>query len=99
MKIPTLIWLAALLAITAVAPGQSSNTVTKADYEKWMKDLSNWGRWGKDDQMGSASSVSRGIQYHYSFNNRVGDFRDSGGSASLRREGASGPAKRRTMKE
>jgi len=25
--------------------------VTAAEYESWKKDLSNWGRWGKDDQI------------------------------------------------
>jgi hypothetical protein len=25
--------------------------VTKAQVERWMTELSNWGRWGKDDQL------------------------------------------------
>lgn len=27
--------------------------VTRAQYERWQTDLSNWGRWGKDDEMGT----------------------------------------------
>jgi len=32
------------------APG-----ATKEQFERWMKELSNWGRWGKDDQLGTAN--------------------------------------------
>ena len=34
---------------TAAAP---AGPVTAAQYERWKTDLSNWGRWGKDDQIG-----------------------------------------------
>lgn len=32
--------------------------VTKADFENMMKELSNWGRWGKDDQAGSMNLIT-----------------------------------------
>ncbi len=32
--------------------------VTKADMEKWKKELSNWGRWGKDDQIGALNLIT-----------------------------------------
>ena len=35
-----------------------SHTVTDADYERWKKDLSNWGRWGKDDQIGAMNLIT-----------------------------------------
>ena len=31
-------------------PGRATRTVTPAEYERWKKELSNWGRWGKDDR-------------------------------------------------
>lgn len=31
---------------------------TKADFERFMKELSNWGRWGKDDQMGAVNLIT-----------------------------------------
>src|ERR1043166_638493 len=31
---------------------------TKADFDLWMKELSNWGRWGKDDQLGALNLVT-----------------------------------------
>jgi len=31
---------------------------TKADFERFMKELSNWGRWGKEDQMGAVNLIT-----------------------------------------
>jgi kynurenine formamidase len=33
-------------------------TVTKAMWEGWMKNQNNWGRWGKDDQLGAMNLVT-----------------------------------------
>ena len=46
----------ALLAITAF--GQPSRTVSKADVQRWMTELSNWGRWGKEDQIGTVNLIT-----------------------------------------
>jgi kynurenine formamidase len=35
------------------APG-----ATKEEFERWMKELTNWGRWGKDDQLGTANLLT-----------------------------------------
>jgi hypothetical protein len=32
--------------------------VTAADYERWKTELSNWGRWGKDDQIGTLNLIT-----------------------------------------
>ena len=32
--------------------------VTQAEYERWQKDLSNWGRWGKDDELGALNLIT-----------------------------------------
>jgi kynurenine formamidase len=38
---------------------QSPNTeVTKEQFERWMTDLSNWGRWGKDDERGGLNLIT-----------------------------------------
>ena len=31
---------------------------TRADFERFMTELSNWGRWGKDDQMGAVNLIT-----------------------------------------
>jgi kynurenine formamidase len=32
--------------------------VSKAQYEQWKTELSNWGRWGKDDQLGAINLIT-----------------------------------------
>ena len=32
--------------------------ITNADITKWMTDLSNWGRWGKTDQIGTLNLIT-----------------------------------------
>jgi kynurenine formamidase len=40
------------------ARGQAGNTVTAGMVERWMSELSNWGRWGKQDQMGAVNLIT-----------------------------------------
>ena len=50
-----------LLSTTAVAAlaQQSSHTpVNKAQVDRWITELSNWGRWGKDDQLGALNYIT-----------------------------------------
>src|SRR5688572_23853161 len=52
-----------LIAAFGVAKTSSQSTaprraVTEAEYERWKKDLSNWGRWGKDDQIGTLNLIT-----------------------------------------
>src|SRR5260370_22299899 len=35
-----------------------AHVVTDAEYERWKKDLSNWGRWGKDDEIGALNLIT-----------------------------------------
>ena len=37
---------------------QHSHQVTAAMVEKWMTELSNWGRWGKEDQRGTVNLIT-----------------------------------------
>ena len=37
---------------------QAPHTLTKADVDKLMTELSNWGRWGKDDQLGAMNLIT-----------------------------------------
>jgi kynurenine formamidase len=37
---------------------QSNHSMTKADVDRWMTELSNWGRWGKDDQLGTLNLIT-----------------------------------------
>jgi hypothetical protein len=37
---------------------QQHSSVTKEQFEKWMTELSNWGRWGKDDERGALNLIT-----------------------------------------
>jgi kynurenine formamidase len=37
---------------------QERKATTKAEVEAWMKELSNWGRWGKDDRLGAINLIT-----------------------------------------
>src|SRR5882672_8615155 len=54
-KSKTLIF-AIILAGAALA--QSSHSVNAAMVKSWMTELSNWGRWGKQDQMGAVNLIT-----------------------------------------
>src|SRR3954471_8096090 len=36
----------------------SNHDATRADFDRLMKELSNWGRWGKEDQMGAVNLIT-----------------------------------------
>jgi kynurenine formamidase len=38
--------------------GAKHPAITKQQVDTWMKELSNWGRWGKDDQLGTMNLVT-----------------------------------------
>jgi len=40
------------------AQGEPGDEVTKVQYDTWMTQLSNWGRWGEDDQLGALNLIT-----------------------------------------
>src|SRR5579864_2447663 len=40
------------------AQGRRSARTTKEELDRWMTELSNWGRWGKDDQLGAVNTIT-----------------------------------------
>ena len=44
------------IAVTALA--QARPAVTKDTVDQWMTELSNWGRWGQDDQRGTLNLIT-----------------------------------------
>src|ERR1051326_8195525 len=49
---------AVVLCLVCQGANAPSHQATKADIEKWMTQLSNWGRWGKTDQSGTANLIT-----------------------------------------
>ncbi|MCH7803877.1 MAG: cyclase family protein [Acidobacteria bacterium] len=37
---------------------QTREQVTEEDLDRWMRELSNWGRWGKEDQLGAINLIT-----------------------------------------
>lgn len=65
MKTTTASFLVLLIAVLTAGKLSSqaqtpapSHAVTEAQYERWKKDLSNWGRWGKDDEIGTLNLIT-----------------------------------------
>ena len=58
MPISRLLLVALLALCSGAAQSSSSRDVTQADVERWMTELSNWGRWGKDDQIGTVHLIT-----------------------------------------
>jgi kynurenine formamidase len=55
----SLLSLVLLCAVPAFwVKAQTAKKLTKADFEKMMKELSNWGRWGKSDQVGTVNLIT-----------------------------------------
>src|SRR5678816_2412984 len=54
----SLVSLVAAGAAGLAAQAPSSRAATRADVEKWMTELSNWGRWGKDDEKGTVNLIT-----------------------------------------
>jgi kynurenine formamidase len=54
-------WLAAVAASGIIPVSQAAEyprNLTKDDIDRWMTELSNWGRWGKDDQAGTVNLIT-----------------------------------------
>jgi len=45
-------------ASPASAQTASNHNATRADFDRLMTELSNWGRWGKNDQMGAVNLIT-----------------------------------------
>ena len=40
-----------------------SHQVTREQYERWKTELSNWGRWGADDEVGALNLITPAKPY------------------------------------
>ena len=48
----------AVLAGAGLGAQEPPPEVTKAQFDAWMTELSNWGRWGDDDQLGALNLIT-----------------------------------------
>jgi kynurenine formamidase len=50
--------LLALALAVALPATVATQTTTRAQFERWKTELSNWGRWGKEDQIGALNLIT-----------------------------------------
>ena len=48
----------ALGALLAAATLLAQQRVGEAEFDQWMRELSNWGKWGKSDQRGTVNLIT-----------------------------------------
>ena len=53
-----LVTLAAILFVQSSIAQNHPPMVTEADFDRAMEELSNWGRWGDDDELGAANLIT-----------------------------------------
>lgn len=51
-------WLIVLAAPHSAAAQQAQPFVSQAQYDRWRTELSNWGRWGPDDELGALNLIT-----------------------------------------
>ncbi|HEU0179908.1 MAG TPA: cyclase family protein [Blastocatellia bacterium] len=49
---------ATIALVSAEATQETTRKMTKEDVDRLMTELSNWGRWGKDDQLGAVNMIT-----------------------------------------
>jgi kynurenine formamidase len=47
-----------LVATLGMADSHSPQQVSKAEFDGWLSEISNWGRWGKDDELGTLNLIT-----------------------------------------
>lgn len=45
-------------SVVAQSATPSRPVVAQAEYERWQTEITNWGRWGKDDEMGALNLIT-----------------------------------------
>ena len=48
----------AVFLVALTLPGETPRPVSKAEFDRWMTELSNWGRWGKEDELGALNLIT-----------------------------------------
>jgi kynurenine formamidase len=47
-----------LMVISSLGAAADPEIVSRAEYDSWRAGLSNWGRWGKDDELGTLNFIT-----------------------------------------
>lgn len=58
MRYASIVLLSACVVVGLGAQGASPRTMTRADVDRLMQELSNWGRWGAEDERGTVNLIT-----------------------------------------
>ncbi len=47
-----------LTVFSSDVAGQSPRQVSASEFTRWMEEISNWGRWGEDDELGTLNLIT-----------------------------------------
>lgn len=47
-----------LISVSSLLVAQPAETVSRTKFDQWMQDISNWGRWGDDDELGTLNLIT-----------------------------------------
>ena len=53
-----------VFGFSALLTAQPAEQVSRATFDQWMQDISNWGRWGDDDEIGTLNLITRQKRVH-----------------------------------
>jgi kynurenine formamidase len=53
---------AGLVLCATLAPAQEARPVDRETFESWVAELSNWGRWGEDDERGTLNLIDPDVR-------------------------------------
>lgn len=48
--------------VVAIAEKPQPETISRQQFERWFNEISNWGRWGKDDELGTVNLITPAIR-------------------------------------
>ncbi|MDA1369664.1 MAG: cyclase family protein [Proteobacteria bacterium] len=46
------------LLAAPLASAQTAEPVSRAEFDRWMQEISNWGRWGSEDELGTLNLIT-----------------------------------------
>ena len=58
MRIQHILALLVLSSPGLASAAEPTSTVSRAEFDRWMESISNWGRWGEDDELGTLNLVT-----------------------------------------
>ena len=47
-----------LVVLSPTALTQPAEPVSRAQFDSWMEEISNWGRWGSEDELGTLNLIT-----------------------------------------